>query len=177
MQLQPWQKSSGLRNQTKPRPEVEPAAFELDIAIRDGVEDDHAFIISTWSAELSRTIPWTELDRNWFQTAQGLLIKFLLSLPVVSIRVACSPEYADQIFGYIVSGPGRVLHWVNVKPKFRETRVGTRLMLDAFGGFDESIRATGESRVIGFYVKRWNLVRDSHILCRLSRGDFERVEG
>jgi len=151
-------------------PREEP--FELAARIREPVHDDQRLIKGAWIAEVLSTDPWTAVDKNWVASAQTLVIDTIVGDPTTTVRVSCQPEHPDQIYGYVVTGRGRVLHWIYVKPKFRRERIAHRLLLDQFDDFIDPITTTGSSRVVRYYEKRWNLRYRSHILCEIVRGQY-----
>lgn len=145
------------------------------ILIRPYRPSDEGLVFRTWLDCVRHQLPWRELlkdgqpreasvDRNEFSAAFHALITRLVERYEVS--VACQPGREDQVFGYMVGDPlRRVLIWVYVKNDFRREHVATRLLLAAFGSFDEELEAAWWTAALRHMAPRWNLRRRSIHLC------------
>lgn len=142
--------------------------MNLEIEIRNRRDDDEDFIYSSWINTLQKTHPFNLVDKNWFYSAQhGVIDKLLKASDVL---VACQPGVEDQVYGYLVVGQGRCLHWLYTKHMFRKEHVATRLMERAFGDFQEGIEFTIGTPAINYHKRRWNLVYKSYRLCEATKG-------
>ena len=139
------------------------------LAIREARPSDLALVYSAWINSLGRRRPFSALDRNWFSAATHALVTCLMDNPDVGATMACNPDRPDQAYGYSVHGPGRVLHWLYVRHKWRRASIGSQLMIDAFGGFDEPIEITVRTPAIAHLEQKWNLRYRSHALCEAGR--------
>lgn len=136
--------------------------YELDIILRPRVGGDTECIYSSWIRSYCADISIPGPQRSWLFAAQRSLIHDLL--PRCHTLVACQPEHPDQVYGYLVHGPGRVMHWIYVKDIFRRAGVATRLMVEAFGDFKDRIYYTHGSRCTPHYRRRWNLYSNTREL-------------
>jgi len=141
---------------------------ELVIVLRPMQDEDTDLIYSSWIRAFCANKSVHPSERSWLFAAQRALVDKLLQR--ADVIVACQPDIDDQVYGYIVHGPGRVLHWVYVKDIFRRAHVGTRLMLSAFGDFNEHIHYTHRTASTTHYRKRWNLYSNTRALETICRG-------
>ena len=142
--------------------------MSLPVAIRASVPSDEPAIYAHWINCLANQRPFSKLDTNWFSAAQHALVERLLSR--CRVLVACDPEDANQLYGFVVVGwRQRVLYWVYVKLDFRRGAVATRLMRKAFENLGEiPIEYTTRTRAILYHQERWRLEYQSHYLCEES---------
>ena len=155
-------------------------ADSLDVLIRPFADDDISFVSGSWISCLWNlhpcnnkkswvVNPWHCIyDKNWFTKAQENLIRRLLAVSECS--VACDTSHHDEIYGYIVHGPKRTLHWIFVKSIFRRAGVATRLLNHAFDGFSSAINITFETPAIVHHFSRWNLRKRTYAICEALNG-------
>lgn len=142
----------------------------IPITIRAAFPQDVPFILSSWIQSMFHNDPFIGTDRNWFSAAQHALSTALITKG--DTLVACNPDETWQIYGWLVGHRvPRWLHFVYVKEAFRRLDVGTRLMLAAFGSFDQPIRYGIRTSCTTHYVDRWNLEWRSHILVEAIKGE------
>ena len=142
---------------------------ELPIELRDKCSSDIDLIYSSWIRAFCAQKAVHPSERSWLFAAQRALIEKILER--CDTLVACQPGVEDQVYGYVVSGPGRILHWIYVKDIFRRAHVGARLMTAAFGDFDDRIQCTHRSPAMPHYRKRWNLYANTRQLETICSGD------
>ena len=109
--------------------------------------------------------PYRRTDRNWFASAQHLLIDGLLGAESIVCLVATAKDDPDQVYGYIVACPGlRVLHWIYVKAPFRRAGVANRLMEASFSEPGETIEATFDTPKLD-HLDKWVITPRSYRIC------------
>lgn len=103
------------------------------VALRVAMQDDYAFIMSTWLKGLRFGNDWYKLidDRAYYSVYHNVLDS-LLRKPGVAILVACLKEDPSVILGYSVYEPvshtTMKLHWVQVKKAWRNVGIGKMLL-------------------------------------------------
>lgn len=104
--------------------------FPLAHRLRSAVAGDTSLIINSWVSE-HRHAPAARFvrDAEYFVDQRQLVIDLLRTSETL---VACSPDEADHIFGYIVFGPGPVVSWVYVKSSYRRIGLADVLLEAAF---------------------------------------------
>lgn len=113
---------------------MEALAHEV-VAIRQGAVSDLALIRNSWTKSYGKHSPagdcragsWARIPQAVYEYEQHRLIGRLLERALV--LVACNPEDADQIFGYIVAEQQEqpVYHYLYVKDSFRKLGIATQL--------------------------------------------------
>lgn len=104
-------------------------------ALREAEPGDLAFIYSTWLRELRHVDCGPLADDIWFP-AHREHINRVLSDPGVSVLVLHPTDARREILGYVVAQPESaddpgVLHWVYIKPRYREKFGLCRRLLEA----------------------------------------------
>lgn len=98
------------------------------ITIRNGQEDDRAFIMATWLRGLYYGNPWfEEIEKDNFMSKYHNIITNILSKPTTIIYMAVLESAPDTILGYSVTEP-KILHWVFVKEVWRRIGIAKRLI-------------------------------------------------
>jgi ribosomal protein S18 acetylase RimI-like enzyme len=140
----------------------------LPIVLRDAVESDLGFILSSWLRATGDA--WGDLKEStvdeWAVAHGGLRVgaiadiprRFtrhavaeILQRPEVRVAVACDPEDAELIYGYAVCEPANdIIHWAHVKHSFRRNGIGRAMVLKLMPDF-ETKGATAT------YLGRWFL--------------------
>ncbi len=101
------------------------------IAIRDGVPEDHAFIMATWLRGLYYGDSWFSLiNKDVFMTAYHLHLETLLKTPGITVKVACLKDDPEVILGYAVLTADRIVHWVYCKGAWRKIGIAKSLVPD-----------------------------------------------
>jgi len=110
------------------------------LRIRPGEPGDHARVKKDWrlSAAKSRFAQFLTPRPDWgikasqlYHTWQGVIMDALLKR--AELWIACWAEAPSAVVGWAVLEPGsRVVHYVNVLPKYRRHRVAKRLLAPAF---------------------------------------------
>lgn len=151
--------------------------YALQIAIRQGTEEDFPLIYNTWSRcyyeDLLQQLEgdrkriqgyqYFRLDPNWFAIAQNCIMEKIINNN--RILMAVDPKHPDQAYGYIIYNDNpRTLHWIYTKYNFRNAGVGNRLMVAAFNDFMSPIEYTLKTAAIKHHIERWNLVFNSESL-------------
>lgn len=98
----------------------------IDLVLRPMAEGDQGFVLNSWLKSLWRFNPrehWIG-SRPWHAHWHSLLER--LASPG-RVQVACSPQNAWQIFGWVCS-EGQTLHYVFVKEVYRENGIARRLL-------------------------------------------------
>jgi len=106
--------------------------------IRDYVETDKAFIMSTFLRGLYYGDSWFSLiDKDAFFSVYKTVAEALLYHPNTEVRIACLKEDPDVILGYRLCS-GSIVHWVYVKSSktregltWRNNGIGRRLLPDS----------------------------------------------
>lgn len=155
-----------------------PQLWPLAVTIRPAVAYDLPLIYSSWINTLCEARPWAGCDRNWIAAAAHALISRLLARPTCQVFVACNPDHADQIYGYLVAEPrgDRLIHWVYTKKGtraglgFRCAGVATRLFTAAFGAegsapVTATCRTAPATTIAARWQGRWPIEFRSHALC------------
>lgn len=95
--------------------------------VRDGLESDTAFIISSWLKSLYYGNSWFSLmPKQVFLDNYRFVLMALL--PKSSIKVACLKDTPEVILGYVVSSKDEtVIHFAYVKKDFRKIGVARLL--------------------------------------------------
>lgn len=100
------------------------------IAVRPGVEDDKAFIMSTWLKGLRYGNDWFELiEATAYYQKYHEAIERLLYFPDTEVKVACLKDSPDVILGYSVHTKDR-FHWIFVKKSWRGIGIAKSLVPD-----------------------------------------------
>lgn len=98
------------------------------IQIRQGREDDRAFIMATWLRGLYYGNPWfKEIEKDNFMKNYHQIITKVLTKPDISINIASLKDDEDVILGYSITEP-KILHWIFVKETFRRIGIGKALI-------------------------------------------------
>jgi hypothetical protein len=109
-------------------------------------------------------------DPYYYQAAQHGLITELLSNKACAIK-ATLPDDCDQIFGYMVHGPGRIIHWVFTKYYFRNNQVARRLVQSVFDDYDiEEIKCSFKTPTARDIANKYPLKFNSKYLLEAIRG-------
>lgn len=147
--------------------------MNLPIKIRELTQEDRSWIIDSWSKSQIRDMemrlekdhenfkgqynPRFYLNGDLFWDAHISLSKDRLLK--CNILVACNPEDEEQTFGYIVF-KDNMLYWIYTKYMFRNEKIGTRLMSEAFPEFKEKpIKIFTVTYSISHLKDKWNLER------------------
>jgi len=99
-----------------------------EFVVRDFKPEDLPLIMSTWLKGLyyGETF-FSDIPKNIFMDNYKKFLIAILERSVV--KVACSPEDADQIFGYSVLSPDfTTIHWVFVKTLYRNKGIAKSLV-------------------------------------------------
>ncbi len=147
----------------------------LPHTLRPYAETDLPVAVHAWTQELrhsgfSRSVP----DNVYFPEQRRLVTALVCASTTL---VACNPEDANHVFGYVcgVRGvPGSsvsVLHWLYVKSVYRKVGLGA-LLLDALLGTVEDRLLTYWSQPSKFaalrpdVLTRWKIVPNPYVLHR-----------
>lgn len=101
------------------------------VAFRPFVASDHNFILNSWLKSW-RNGPLRSIPNEQYYAEQTFVVQQLLANSRVT--VACSPDDAEQIFGYIVSQDspaGRYVHYLYVKLPYRQVGIARALLEQA----------------------------------------------
>lgn len=98
--------------------------------IRETVQGDRTFIISTWLKGLRfGSDVFREIDSDSYFKNYQTIIKSLLDLPTTTVKVACLSDDKDVILGYsVLSKDEKKIHFVFVKGSWRKIGVGRALV-------------------------------------------------
>lgn len=107
------------------------AAASREPRIRAAVPDDVPFLSSTWKQQFKFESSWANRIR-WpiFSAGHSKVIGRLLQRSLV--LVACDPDEASEIFGYLVyeAEPAKLLHFAYTKPAFRRAGIFRSLLAE-----------------------------------------------
>jgi len=95
--------------------------------LRPGLPEDLKFVYSTWLRDLRHADSSALPDDIWFP-AHREYINRVLSDPKVMVVIACPVDAPKDILGYVVAEAGEILHWIQIKPKFRGKGLCRRLL-------------------------------------------------
>lgn len=102
------------------------------VSIRNVALTDHSFIFATWLRGLRYGNRFfNEVDSEVFYKTYHKAIETILTLPTVTVKVACLKDEPDCILGYAVYA-GSKLHWVHVKKEWRRIGVANSLLPPVF---------------------------------------------
>lgn len=99
------------------------------VGLRPALGSDLAFIYRRWLQDLRHADNSPLADDVWFP-AYREHINRVLSDTAVTVLILHPSDNANEILGFIVAGPG-VLHWVYIKPRYREKFGLCRRLLEA----------------------------------------------
>jgi hypothetical protein len=108
---------------TDPRPVGDP------VGLRPALGSDLAFIYRRWLQDLRHTDNSPLSDDIWFP-AYREHINRVLANEAVTVLVVHPADATNEILGFVVAEPG-VLHWVYIKPRYREKYGLCRRLLEA----------------------------------------------
>lgn len=100
------------------------------LLVRKGRLTDLPFVYANWLREL-RHADNSPLADDLFFGAHRAHLNRVLSDPKVVLLVACPSDDEDQILGFVVAEPEEILHWIQIKPRFREKYGLCRTLLEA----------------------------------------------
>lgn len=105
---------------------MQPLSNEVNVLLREGNEDDYAFVYATWLKGLRHGNDWFEaIDADCYFNKYKEVVRHLLHTS--KLVVACLSDEPDVVLGYVVTR-GPVLHWVFVKKAWRKLGIGKRLI-------------------------------------------------
>jgi hypothetical protein len=136
--------------------------YALPIAVRPLREQDRRYIYSTSVHGLS---VYSRCRRNkpFIQAAtKSLVMSFLGHCQTL---IACHPEYAEQIFGYLIYGSGSIF-WVFTKKDFRCEQVASRLLRAA--GLKAPINCCFKTAAAEALKGKWSLTFDPTPLLKVN---------
>lgn len=107
-----------------PQPSTEP------VALRPAEAGDLAFIYSTWLRDLRHADGGPLADDIWFPAHREHVNRVLMDSKV-QVMVIHPTDARTQILGYVVAEPDAILHWVYIKPRYREKFGLCRRLLEA----------------------------------------------
>jgi|GEM_PF-7087251 len=140
---------------------------EFEINIREMTSDDAGLVYDTWLKSMwmqclkdreIADLPY--LDKPMFLKEQRDRIKRCLMSPTSLRLVASLPGYEYQVPGYVVaeaqSRRGFVLHFVYVRRAFRNLRIATRLIKNAYPALGEhELIYSQHTSVMKHYLDKW----------------------
>lgn len=106
--------------------------MEIDIRPYDSIADE-AFLLSTWIKSYGSSPAVRAMPRPIYFIEQRLRILELLRGGEIEIKVACSKEAPELIFGYIVTNKPNTLHYLYVKGTYRNSSVARQLVAPYIG--------------------------------------------
>lgn len=106
------------------------ATDEDPVTLRQAGAEDLNFIYFSWLRDARAADSGPLPDDLWFPAHRELISRALAD-PAVVVLIAHPVDAADQILGYVVAEPDKVLLWVHVKEKFRGKGLALRLMTAA----------------------------------------------
>lgn len=132
---------------------------EFPIIIRQGIEQDVPFVISSWLKSYRQSNSASSMEGDTYFSTHGKAIKHLL--PYFRSAIACDPDNIQDIYGYIVyheSVSVPIIHYIYVKKHFRTMKIATRLLDIALDGSKEFIttHATEKGRELFESTKKKN---------------------
>lgn len=102
------------------------------VTLRAATPEDKNFILATFLRGLYYGDTWfREIPKPIFMKQYHAIATRLLSLPTVSIIIACLKEDPDTILSYAILGKnstGSTLHWVFTKTAWRNIGIGKMLI-------------------------------------------------
>jgi hypothetical protein len=124
------------------------------------VESDKGFIFSTWIKEQWLTHPLTSCPPEFYLPHQRQIITTLLELPAKCL-IACAPDNADMILGYIVYemvADILVLHWAHRKDIYRNMGLGKDIIKQVYPDIGvKPIMMTQNNRMFNKLKHKWML--------------------
>lgn len=98
--------------------------------IRDYVEDDKSFVMSTFLRGIYYGNTWFEMiPKDIFMNNYKYNVEAIVDNAKTVIKVACMKDSPDVILGYsVVSGDFQTIHFVYVKKAWRKAGVGKSLV-------------------------------------------------
>ncbi len=106
------------------------ADFSNLVKIRNYKEEDKNFILASFLKGLYYGESWfSMIDKDDFMAYYKNIAQAMLTHPNILIKVACVPEYPDDILGYCIqSKDGTMIHWVFIKSKWRNNGIARALV-------------------------------------------------
>ena len=101
-------------------------------AIRCYEKSDTAFIINAWLHGFKNGCEYFKLiDHSAYMDVYGTVLNKIITKDNVDIKIICLADTPEIILGFSVfelTTAGIILHWVYVKPDWRNNGVGLRLL-------------------------------------------------
>lgn len=116
------------------------------VKVRPGAPSDLAYVYSTWLRDLRRASGDSLPDDIWFP-AHREYINRVLADPQVELTILCAADAPREILGYVVAEPSEILHWIQIKPKFRGQHLTKLLLSSARATRAVAAWATPDSRL------------------------------
>jgi len=143
-------------------------AVELPIRIREFNEPDKNFVLNSWLKSY-RDSPWAfHLDNDTYFYGHQLLIGKLAETS--KLYVACSVDDPNEIWGWLCAEKGPpgtvVIHYVNVKQRFRKFGVAKALLQAAGWRPGVKVWATHWTEKAELLCNKFNAHYNPYFLCR-----------
>lgn len=114
----------------------------MEIAIRSYDNADVGFIFNSWLKSFRESPTVRRVPNSVYYENHHSLIDTILASSRSQLLVACNPEDANEIYGYVVAEyfeERTVVHWVYCKQKFRQKGVARQLMGKILEGAEEGL--------------------------------------
>jgi hypothetical protein len=114
------------------------------VALRTGCEADRPFIESTWRRNYERVGRWTSCPggvQEYIATQAQVITTCLATSEVL---VACPAERPEQILGWCCFRRPATVHYVFVKPYYRESGLALRMLTEALGELPQEPLPSGQ---------------------------------
>lgn len=102
-----------------------------DFIIRPAEDSHRAFILATWLRSYQASSPLTKkIPKGLFFDRHHDVVEALLARPETEAKVALWAEDPEIILGYAVTEGTLTVHYVYVKPAFRQHGIATALLAE-----------------------------------------------
>lgn len=139
----------------------------LPISIRDGNQNDYAFILSSWSNDVHHIKYDNFIPNSIFFPRQKVLIDNILKQSL--IKIAHVEDEKDLICGYLILQPKfqiktLLLHWAHVKSIYRCQGIFTSLLNNYLQDEDPHLVVTSPFYLLPQFKRKYGIIFDpSHI--------------
>lgn len=142
----------------------------LSMIIRPATEEDLPFIYSSFVQSMNNLRVFASVNKFYMAAAHHSIMTRILHAG--ECLVAAHPTL-PQVYGYIIFSRGeeKCLHYLYVKFPYRNEHVGTQLMTEAFGGFQDPINVTILVPQVRFYEEKWNLKPRPDLIGKVGRSE------
>jgi GNAT superfamily N-acetyltransferase len=88
------------------------------VGVRDFSPGDLAYLFSHWLRDLRDADPGP-LPDDLFFPAHRQMLEGILADPAVAVKILCATDRPEEILGFVVAEPKKVLWWVEIRKGLR----------------------------------------------------------